>query len=120
MANRKQQKRKYNRAKAHSRGVDGTLPPEERSERKPTRGSSGRRVREIREPNLRRAAGRAGIFAVLFFLAQHFTSLGGKNTVPEQVIASVVMFVGFTLVGVLTERFVWRRHLKQQQEHAQP
>ena len=122
MANRKQQKRRYNRAKTHNRTVEqhGGDDQGERPERKPTRARSSRRVREAREPNWQRACLRAVAFAALFFGLQHFTGLGGKTSTTTQILTAGVMFVAFAAIGILTERWVWRRQMKQRQEHPQP
>jgi type VI protein secretion system component VasF len=120
VANRKQQRRKYQRAKAHNRAEHGDSDVE-RPERKPTRGSRpSRRVREAREPDWKRACLRAVAFAVLFFGLQHFTGLGGKTSTATQILTAGVMFIAFAAIGIVTERWVWQRQMKQRGEHTQP
>ena len=67
-------------------------------------------------PNARRAAQKAILFAALFYLVQHFTSLGGKTSQSTQMLFSVWMFATFWVIGMWTERWTWKRYLKQQEQ----
>ena len=112
MANRKQQKRKYLRAVGRGRVPAGTEP------REPTakRGGSSAPVRGRREPphpSAARAAKRAAVFAVLFYLAITYTSLGGTMTPGVKLFNGIVMFVLFWSIGTITETFAWRRWQKK-------
>ena len=113
MANRKQQKRKYQRAVGRGR-VFGD--PEDRPEASSnSSGSSGppRRRGEPPQPSAMRAAKRAAIFAVLFYLAISYTGLGGNMTNAVKAFNAVVMFVLFWSIGTITETFAWRRWQKK-------
>ena len=96
MANRKQQKRKYLRAVGRGRVPAGTEPP---------------------QPSAARAAKRAAVFAVLFYLVITYTSLGGTMTTGVKLFNGIVMFVLFWSIGTITETFAWRRW---QKKHGNP
>ena len=113
MANRKQQKRKYRRAVGRGR-VFGD--EEARPETSAKGSGSGRPARgrgEPPQPSAARAAKRAAIFAVLFYLAISYTSLGGSMTGPVKLFNGAVMFVLFWSIGTITETFAWRRWQKK-------
>ncbi len=118
MATKKQQRRRYMRAKAHGRGEDHVDPDAERPAKKPGRvqqkQSRGGKVPQ--PPSPRRSAQKAIIFAGLFFAVQHFTALGGKTTLTAQLVFAVWMFAMFWMIGMWTERWTWRRYLKQQEQ----
>lgn len=108
------------RAKAHGRGDDHVDVDEdgERPDRKPARAQAKQRggARVPQPPNARRAAQKAILFAALFYLVQHFTSLGGKTSQSTQMLFSVWMFAMFWVIGMWTERWTWKRYLKQQEQ----
>ena len=111
MATRKQQRRKYQRAVAHARHVDGDEA--EHEERKPERKQAARAPRGTPvAPSARRTAKRALLFATLFYLVISFTSKGVSPTV--KIANTAVMFVLFWSMGWMVENFVWRRHQKKQ------
>ncbi len=111
MATRKQQRRKYQRAVAHARHLDGDEV--EQAERKPERKQEARAPRGTPEaPSARRTAKRAILFATLFYLVITFTSKGVSPTV--KIANTAVMFVLFWSMGWMVENFVWRRHQKKQ------
>ena len=116
MANRKQQKRKYLRAVGRGRVPAGTEPrePSGKSSRSsaPVRGR-----REPQQPSAARAAKRAAVFAVLFYLVITYTSLGGTMTTGVKLFNGIVMFVLFWSIGTITETFAWRRW---QKKHGNP
>jgi hypothetical protein len=114
MANRKQQKRKYLRAVGRGRVPAGTEPREPQTAGK--RGGStapARGRREPQAPSAARAAKRAAVFAVLFYLAITYTSLGGKMSPGVKLFNGIVMFVLFWSIGTITETFAWRRWQKK-------
>jgi hypothetical protein len=111
MATRKQQRRKYQRAVAHARHLDGDEV--EREERKPERKQAARAPRGTpMAPSARRTAKRALLFATLFYLVITFTSKGVSPTV--KIANTAVMFILFWSMGWMVENFVWRRYQKKQ------
>jgi hypothetical protein len=69
--------------------------------------------REPPQPSAARAAKRAAVFAVLFYLAITYTSLGGTMTTGVKLFNGIVMFVLFWSIGTITETFAWRRWQKK-------
>jgi hypothetical protein len=115
MANRKQQKRKYLRAVGRGRVRDGGEGRDvERSGAK-SGGSTApaRSRREPPQPSAARAAKRAAVFSVGFYLLLTYTRLGGTMTAPVKVFNVAVMFVLFWSIGSITETFAWRRWQKK-------
>jgi hypothetical protein len=111
MATRKQQRRKYQRAVAHARHIDGDEAGHE--ERKPERKQAARAQRGApMPPSARRTAKRAILFATLFYLVITFTSKGVSPAV--KLANTAVMFILFWSMGWMVENFVWRRHQKKQ------
>jgi hypothetical protein len=115
VANRKQQKRKYQRAVGRGRvRGGGEVQDGERGAAKPgASASSARARREPPQPSAGRAAKRAAVFAVLFYLAISYTSLGGTMSGPIKLFNAAVMFVLFWSIGTITETFAWRRWQKK-------
>lgn len=113
MANRKQQKRKYQRSVGRGRVFGDQEGRPETSAK--SSGSSGtvRRRGEPPQPSAVRAAKRAAIFAVLFYIAISYTSLGGSMSNSVKAFNAVVMFVLFWSIGTITETFAWRRWQKK-------
>ena len=115
MANRKQQKRKYQRAVGRGRVRGGTEAQD--GERAGTKSggstSPARSRREPPKPSAGRAAKRAAVFAVLFYLAISYTSLGGTMSGGIKLFNAAVMFVLFWSIGTITETFAWRRWQKK-------
>ena len=113
MANRKQQKRKYQRSVGRGRvfGDHETRP--ETSAKGSGSSQPARRRGEPPQPSAARAAKRAAIFAVLFYIAISYTSLGGNMTNGVKAFNAVVMFVLFWSIGTITETFAWRRWQKK-------
>lgn len=113
MANRKQQKRKYQRAVGRGR----VFGDEESRPQTTTKGSGpgqpARRRGEPPVPSAARAAKRAAIFAVLFYLVITYTGLGGNMSAGVKAFNAVVMFVLFWSIGTITETFAWRRWQKK-------
>ena len=114
MANRKQQKRKYLRAVGRGR-VPADYEPREPAETKRSGSSApARRARgEPQQPSAARAAKRAAVFAVLFYLLITYTSLGGSMSPGVKLFNGIVMFVLFWSIGTITETFAWRRWQKK-------
>jgi hypothetical protein len=114
VANRKQQKRRYQRAVGRGR-VWGDQPAE--AEEKPgKRGRSSappRRRGEPPTPSATRAAKRAGVFAVLFYILLAYTSIGSKMSPAAKLFNGVMIFVLMWSIGTITETFAWRRWQKR-------
>ena len=112
MATRKQQRRKYQRAVAHARHLDGDeAEPREDGGAKPGR-KPAPKVRGVPlAPSARRTAKRALLFATLFYLVISFT--GGGVSAPVKLANTAVMFVLFWSMGWMVENFVWRRYQKK-------
>lgn len=115
MANRKQQKRKYQRSVGRGRVFgEQESRPETSAKGSDVRGRGGPRGRGAPpQPSGIRAAKRAAIFAVLFYIAISYTSLGGNMSNPVKAFNAVVMFVLFWSIGTITETFAWRRWQKK-------
>jgi len=113
VANRKQQKRKYQRAVGRGRVFGDEEPRPETSAKGSKPGQTVRGRREPPQPSAARAAKRAAIFAVLFYLAITYTSLGGNMTAGVKLFNAIVMFVLFWSIGTITETFAWRRWQKK-------
>jgi hypothetical protein len=120
VANKKQQRRKYQRARAHSRGVDTAALDDSVTVEKgrPARSSGGGRgpARTPQPPNPRRAAKRSVMVAALFYILIAYTPLfGGQKASPiANLLFSVWTFGMFFVVTMFTERWAWNRYLKQQ------
>ena len=112
MANRKQQKRKYQRSVGRGR-VFGDEEARPETSAKSSGSGQTRRRGEPQQPSAARAAKRAAIFAVLFYIAITYTSLGGSMTTGVKLFNGVVMFVLFWSIGTITETFAWRRWQKK-------
>ena len=120
MATKKQQRRRYQRARAHGRGIDAQDErPDDEAQSKSRGRSSGKsapaRGRGIpKEPSLSRAVKRSGVLCAVFLALLLYTPLGGKQTPGQKALFAVWMFVMFTGVTLLTERWAWKRYQKQQ------
>jgi hypothetical protein len=115
VANRKQQKRKYQRAVGRGR-VRGGVEAQDGEHSGAKSGGSASQVRSRREPpqpSAGRAAKRAAVFALLFYLAISYTSLGGSMSGGVKLFNAAVMFVLFWSIGTITETFAWRRWQKK-------
>jgi hypothetical protein len=120
MATKKQQRRRYERARAHGRGADGQLeegapdakPKGRREPGRPAR--AGRQAGVPRPPSITRALKRSAALAAVFYLVLSYTPLGNKQSPSANLVFAVWMFSMFLLVTMLTDRFAWRRYLKQQ------
>lgn len=113
MANRKQQKRKYQRSVGRGRVFGDEESRPETSARTSKSSPSVRGRREPQPPSAARAAKKAAIFAVLFYLVISYTSLGGNMSSGVKAFNGVVMFVLFWSIGTITETFAWRRWQKK-------
>jgi hypothetical protein len=120
MATKKQQRRRYQRARAHGRGDDVQVDrSDDEVESKPRGRSSGKstpaRGRGVpNPPSLSRAVKRSGVLCAVFLALLLYTPLGGKQTPAQKLLFAVWMFVMFTGVTLLTERWAWKRYQKQQ------
>jgi hypothetical protein len=120
MATKKQQRRRYERARAHGRRADGTAADDsvtvEKGRSSRNRRPDRRPVREPQPPNPKRAAKRSVLVAALFYLLITYTPLfGGQKSSPAATLMfSVWTFGMFFVVTMFTERWAWNRYLKQQ------
>ncbi len=113
VANRKQQKRRYERAVGRGR-VRGDQPAEPEQKQKGGRGNApARRRGEPPTPSALRAAKRAAIFAVLFYILLAYTSIGGKMSPAAKLFNGVMIFLLMWSIGTITETFAWRRWQKR-------
>jgi hypothetical protein len=114
MANRKQQKRRYQRAVGRGR-VRGDQPAEaeDRPEKRGRGSAAPRRRGEPPVPSAVRAAKRAAVFAVLFYILLAYTSIGGKMSPTAKIFNGVMIFVLMWSIGTITETFAWRRWQKR-------
>jgi hypothetical protein len=119
MATKKQQRRRYQRARAHGRGADSQVEgdagskPARSGDRGAARGGP-RRPGVPQPPSVKRAVRRAAVLSSLFLLALLYTPLGNKQTPASKLLFAVWMFGMFALVTLMTERWAYRRYLKQQ------
>jgi hypothetical protein len=120
MATKKQQRRRYQRARAHGRGIDGQDEHSDDDAQPKSRGRSEGRKTPARgrgipnPPSLSRAVKRSGVLCAVFLALLLYTPLGGKQTPAQKVLFALWMFVMFTGVTLLTERWAWKRYQKQQ------
>jgi hypothetical protein len=119
MATKKQQRRRYERARAHGRGVGAHLEEptdgKPKARREPARADrSGRPLRTPQPPSVSRALKRSAALAAVFYLVLMYTPLGNKQTPSSKLVFAVWMFSMFMLVTLLTDRMAWKRYLKQQ------
>jgi hypothetical protein len=120
MATKKQQRRRYQRARAHGRGVDAGAADDsvtvEKGRSSRDRRGDRRPVREPQPPNPKRAAKRSVLVAALFYILIAYTPLfGGQKASPiANLLFSVWTFGMFFVVTMFTERWAWNRYLKQQ------
>jgi len=95
MATKKQQRRRYQRARAHGRGADSHIEVEgDAGSERPRSRSSGSRggMRVIQPPSMLRAARRSSLLAALFLGLLLVTPLGNKQTAAQKVFFAVWMF----------------------------
>jgi len=115
MATKKQQRRRYQRAKDHQRtSHDGD--PEAESRAKPYRKSSNgrglRRVQEVGPPSIMRAARRAALFAIVVFVMFQVLPLGKKLSPQAAAIEAGAFFLWLIPLQYLIDRFKYNRWLK--------
>jgi len=119
MATKKQQRRKYQRARAHARAYDGAEAgdaadaKETKSKSKPQPRARG--MRQPQRPTWTRSARRAALFAVglfLFVLIAPFSNT--KPTVAQAAFQAASFFVFLVPFGYLMDGFVYNRWLKRQ------
>lgn len=114
MATKKQQQRKYQRAREHARRerAEGDEP---RPERKPTKSSkSGRGGRTPQPANLMRAAKRAALFAIGIFLAVQVVPIFGKLSPAAAAVQAGIFFLWLVPFGYVMDGFLYRRWVKNQ------
>ena len=115
MATKKQQRRKYLRAREHARRP----PVEEGGEAKPERAPKAARTRGGRKvpqpPSWTRSARRAALFAAGVFLFVQIVPIGGKLTPAQAAIQAAIFFVWLIPFGYVMDGFLFRRWLKNNQ-----
>jgi hypothetical protein len=124
MATKKQQRRKYKRAVAHTR-VEGR-DTDDLSDEAPARGrakpGSQKSVmlgaKEIKPPSYLRAARRALIMSAFLFVVIQLINLGGssKPSPGEAALQAAVFFCWLTPFGYFMDMFIYRRALKRQRQ----
>lgn len=119
MATRKQQRRKYQRARAHARLQGDEEPVESRDDSKDRRKPAPKAARGSRQParpSWTRSARRAAIFAAGLFLFVLLAPFGGTKPSPLAAGFQAAMFFVFLVpFGYLTDGFIYNRWLKRQQ-----
>jgi|SRR5438067_4187581 len=116
MATKKQQRRKYQRARGRGRQYDGsdardTADPKRESKPQPR----ARGVRQPAPPTWARSARRAALFAAglfLFVLIAPFSNT--KPTVAQAAFQAASFFVFLVPFGYLMDGFIYNRWLKRQ------
>jgi hypothetical protein len=122
VATKKQQRRKYKRAVAHTRlneerDPDAPASGPTASRRAP---ATGKPVtmggREVKPPSYLRAARRALIMSAVLFAAIQLVDFGaGKPSVAGAALQAAVFFCWLTPFGYFMDMFLYRRALKRQQ-----
>jgi hypothetical protein len=113
MATKKQQRRKYMRAKEHARrpvGEDGEPKPEREPSPKKTSG----RGRTPQPPSVSRAVKRALLFAAGLLIFVQVLPLGGNPTPAQSLLQAGLFFIWLVPFGYMMDRFLYNRWLKQQ------
>jgi hypothetical protein len=122
VATKKQQRRKYKRAVAHTRLHDERDPDAPA----PSGSSPSRRApaagkpvmmgsREVKPPSYLRAAKRALIMSAILFAAIQLVDFGaGKPSLAGAALQAAVFFCWLTPFGYFMDLFLYRRALKRQ------
>ena len=116
MATKKQQRRRYQRAKEHQRTshdvevVDG----EERAApaRKSGAARGPRGVQEVGPPSIKRAARRAALFAIVIFVMFQLLPFGKKLSPTAAAVEAGAFFLWLIPLQYLIDRFKYNRWLK--------
>ncbi len=113
MATKKQQRRKYMRAKEHARRL-----PSDDDEPKPERAPSPKRTsgrgRTPQPPSVSRAVKRALLFAAGLLIFVQVLPLGGNPTPAQSLLQAGLFFIWLVPFGYMMDRFLYNRWLKQQ------
>ena len=114
MATKKQQRRKYMRAKEHARRLpsDDAEPKPERAP-SPKRTSGARQARRSRRRSAARSSGRCCSPAGLLIFVQ-VLPLGGNPTPAQSLLQAGLFFIWLVPFGYMMDRFLYNRWLKQQ------
>lgn len=112
MATKKQQRRKYLRAKEHAR-----RPMPEDGEPKPERAAAAPKRttgkgKTPQPPSWSRAAKRAALFSVGLLVVIQI--MGAAVTPAQAVVEAALFFVWLVVLGFYMDRFLYSRWLKQQ------
>jgi hypothetical protein len=114
MATRKQQRRKYMRAKEHARrpvSEDGEPKPEKTSSPKKATARGGKAPQP---PSISRAVKRAALFAAGLLIFVQVLPLGGSPTPAQSLLQAGLFFIWLVPFGYMMDRFLYNRWLKQQ------
>ena len=113
MATKKQQRRKYMRAKEHARRL-----PSDDAEPKPERAPSPKRTsgrgKAPQPPSVSRAVKRALLFAAGLLIFVQVLPLGGNPTPAQSLLQAGLFFIWLVPFGYMMDRFLYNRWLKQQ------
>jgi len=113
MATKKQQRRKYMRAKVHAR-----RPASDDGEQKPERAPSPKRTsgrgKAPQPPSVSRAVKRALLFAAGLLIFVQVLPLGGNPTPAQSLLQAGLFFIWLVPFGYMMDRFLYNRWLKQQ------
>jgi hypothetical protein len=115
MATKKQQRRRYQRAKEHQRSShDGEVDAEggQKPERKPAPGRRGRGAQEVGPPSIVRAARRAALFAIVVFIMFQVLPFGKKLSPQAAAIEAAAFFLWLIPLQYLIDRWKYNRWLK--------
>ena len=112
MATRKQQRRKYMRAKEHARRPSGD--DEVKAERAPSPKRTSGRGRSAQPPSISRAVKRAALFAAGLLIFVQVLPLGGHPTPAQSLLQAGLFFIWLVPFGYMMDKFLYNRWLKQQ------
>ena len=113
MATKKQQRRRYQRAREHARREQGDEPKVEK-----TKADNGAVVtrggRTVQPASMQRAARRALIFAALFFALIKLVPFGGGSvTTADALFQSSMIFVWATVITYFVDNYLYKRALRR-------
>jgi hypothetical protein len=116
MATKKQQRRRYMRAREHTRQQHAAGADEPKPERSPGKARQQRPgARTPKPPSWTRSARRAALFAAGIFVFVQVAPLGSKLTVVQAAAQAAIFFIWLVPFGYMMDGFLYRRWMKNQQ-----